>query len=65
MSSNVKTAHGYNVWGIYADSQEAAKTLSVVLGYSAKPEIHGTVQYRHYHDGNHIIHIWYGSPYYY
>jgi len=65
VSNNVKEAYKYGVWGIYADSQGAAKALAVVLGYSEKPEVHNSGGYRHYHDGKHNIHIWYGSPYYY
>lgn len=49
-----------NCWGIFADSQAAAKTLAVALGYNGPPKgIQGG--YRHYHDEKHAIHIWYGS----
>ena len=50
-------------WGIYADSQEAAKTLAVALGYSLTPEVHISGYYAHYHDGgtHHKIHIWFGK----
>lgn len=26
------------------------------------PEVHGRGYYGHYHDKNHLIHIWYGGP---
>ena len=65
VSKHVQTAHSYSNWGIYADTQSAAKALAVVLGYSGKPEVHGDGYYGHYHDADHIIHIWYGSPVHY
>ena len=51
-------------WGVYADSQSAAKALAVVLGSNKPPEVHGQGAYGHYHDGKHTIHIWYGSRIY-
>lgn len=49
-----------NCWGIFADTQVAAKTLAVVLGYNSAPKgVSGG--YRHYHDDKHNIHIWYGK----
>lgn len=57
-------------WGIYADSQSAAKSLAVVFGFSAKPEVHASGMYGHYHGGyvntktgeyEHVFHIWYGG----
>ena len=63
VSSDVKKAQSDKKnWGIYADSQVAAKALATVFGYTSKPEVHGHNQYAHYHDANHIIHIWYGGP---
>ena len=62
LSNNAKTAQtsNPNCWGIFADSQAAAKTLAVALGYNGPPKgIQGG--YRHYHDEKHAIHIWYGS----
>lgn len=62
LSNNAKTAQtsNSNCWGIFADSQAAAKTLAVALGYNGAPKgIQGG--YRHYHDEKHAIHIWYGS----
>ena len=52
-------------WGVYADSQEEAKTLAVVLKSDVAPEIHGSGYYGHYHDKTHQIHIWYGQPLFY
>lgn len=52
---------GKGEWGIYADTQYAAKALAVVLGYSGKPEVHGSGMYGHYHDSTHTFHIWYGG----
>lgn len=52
-------------WGVYADSQEAAKALAVVFGYEKAPEVHDNWYYGHYHvvkGKNHILHIWYGQP---
>ncbi len=51
-------------WGVFADSQGAAKALSVVLGSNEPPQVHGKGAYAHYHDGKHRIHIWYGSKTY-
>ena len=51
-------------WGVFADSQGAAKALSVVLGSNEPPQVHGKGAYAHYHDGKHRIHIWYGSKIY-
>ena len=52
---------GSGNWGIYADTQGAAKALAVVFGYNAKPEVHGSGMYGHYHDSTHTFHIWYGG----
>ena len=49
-------------WGIYTTNQADAKSLAVVLGCTAKPEVHGSGYYGHYHDANHVIHIWFGYP---
>ena len=62
LNKNAKTCidQNRNCWGIYAKSQQAAKTLAVALGYTGTPRyIPGG--YPHYHDGKHIIHIWYGE----
>ena len=52
---------GTGEWGIYADTQHAAKALAVVLGYSGKPEVHSSGMYGHYHDSTRTFHIWYGG----
>jgi len=52
---------GNRQWGIYADTQSAAKALAVVLGSSEKPKVHGSGYYGHYHDFTHTFHIWYGG----
>lgn len=49
-------------WGIYADSQPAAKLLAVMTRSYKAPEVHGRGYYGHYHDRKHLIHIWYGNP---
>lgn len=49
------------VWGIYTSNKRDAKSLAVVTGSNAKPEVHGDGYYGHYHDRYHMIHIWYGS----
>ncbi|MEL7569484.1 MAG: RHS repeat-associated core domain-containing protein [Eubacteriaceae bacterium] len=48
-------------WGIYATTQKAAKALAMVFGCNTLPEVHGSGQYGHYHDGKHKFHIWYGN----
>jgi hypothetical protein len=55
-------------WGVYADSQGAAKALAVVFGFTGKPEVHSSGMYGHYHGGYmksgeyiHVFHIWYGG----
>lgn len=50
-----------NCWGVFADSQVAAKTLAVALG-AEKNCVPMGIQggYPHYHDRKHTIHIWYG-----
>lgn len=67
LGQNAKSARGSNssCWGIYADSQVAAKTLAVALGYNKKPEVHRSGYYAHYHDEKHIIHIWYSGKIWY
>ncbi|WP_040906581.1 hypothetical protein, partial [Youngiibacter fragilis] len=52
---------GKGYWGIYADSQEAAKALAVVMGYAGRPEVHSSGMYGHYHDITHTFHIWFGG----
>ena len=52
---------GSGNWGIYADSQSAAKALAVVFGFSSRPEVHASGMYGHYHDSTHTFHIWYGG----
>ena len=52
---------GTGAWGIYADSQSAAKALAVVFGCDNPPEYHGDGMYGHYHDSKHTFHIWYGG----
>ncbi len=52
---------GSGNWGIYADSQSSAKALAVVFGFSARPEVHASGMYGHYHDSTHTFHIWYGG----
>ena len=51
-----------NLLGIHADKKYAAKALAFVLKANSKPEVHGKENYGHYHDKNHLIHIWYGEP---
>ena len=53
---------GSGEWGIYADSQYAAKALATVFGSTQCPEVHKPGMYAHYHiinhqNGNHICHI--------
>ena len=48
--------------GVYADKKYAAKALAFVLKADSAPEVHGRGYYGHYHDKNHLIHIWYGGP---
>lgn len=50
-----------NLWGIYADKKYAAKALAFVLKSDSAPKVHGRGFYGHYHDKNHLIHIWYGK----
>lgn len=66
LSKNAQTAYRGNerTWGIFADSQVAAKSLAVVLRFNGKPEIHQSGQYRHYHDKDRKLHIWFGKKYY-
>ncbi len=66
LSKNAQTAYNSNrkTWGIFADSQVAAKSLAVVLRFNGKPEIHQSGQYRHYHDKDRALHIWFGKKYY-
>ena len=52
---------GTGDWGIYADSQVAAKALAMVFSSTAKPEVHGSGMYGHYHDSTHTFHIWFGG----
>ena len=61
---------GSGNWGIYADTQRAAKALAVVFGWNNKPEVHSSGMYGHYHGGyvdtktgryEHVFHIWYGG----
>ena len=49
-------------WGMYSRDQAYACALAIMLGCKALPEVHGSGMYGHYHDGNHVIHIWFGSP---
>ena len=49
-------------WGVYSSNQAYAKALAVMLGCNEPPEAHGIGYYGHYHDKDHKIHIWYGSP---
>lgn len=49
------------LWGIYADTQPAAKALAVATGSYKAPEVHKHGHYGHYHDRKHLIHIWYGN----
>lgn len=51
--------------GIFADSKVAAKTLALATGSHKDPEVHKSGYYGHYHDKNHVVHIWYGEPIYY
>ena len=57
-------------WGIYADTQVAAKALAVVFGWNDNTEVHSPGMYGHYHGGyvdtktgryEHAFHIWYGG----
>ncbi len=52
---------GSGQWGIYTNSQTAAKALAIVLGYNSAPEVEGTNMYGHYHDSTHSFHIWFGG----
>lgn len=52
---------GSENWGIYADSQSAAKALATVFGCTERPEAHASGMYGHYHDSTHTFHIWYGG----
>ncbi len=52
---------GSGNWGIYADSQSAAKALATVFGCTERPEVHASGLYGHYHDSTHTFHIWYGG----
>ena len=52
---------GSGHWGIYSDSQVAAKALAVTFGYTSPPEVHGSGMYGHYHDSTHTFHIWFGG----
>ena len=52
---------GAGNWGIYANSQGAAKALAVLFQGHTPPEVHGSGMYGHYHDGTHTFHIWYGG----
>jgi len=52
---------GSGNWGIYADSQQAAKALAVVLGWSNPYEVHSFGMHGHYNDGTHTFRIWYGG----
>lgn len=61
----INAKNSSSCWGIYADSQEAAKTLAFALGGYSPPEVHNSGYYAHYHDGQHKIHIWYGSKIWY
>ena len=56
---------GSGNWGIYADSQSAAKALAVVFVWNAPPEVHSAGMYGHYHDITHTFHIWYGGVIWY
>lgn len=49
-------------WGMYTTNQAYACALATMLGCTTQPEVHGSGYYGHYHDKNHIIHIWYGYP---
>ena len=67
LSNTANTVYNKNkkVWGVYADSQSAAKALSVVLGSQEVPKVAGIGNYGHYHDGKHLIHIWFGKKIYF
>lgn len=58
-------SRGARNYGIYANSQSAAKALAYVLSYSKGPEVHGSGYYGHYHYKTHTFHIWYGKRIYY
>jgi hypothetical protein len=47
---------------MYTTNQAYACALATMLGCTSKPEVQGPGYYGHYHDKNHIIHIWYGYP---
>ena len=49
-------------WGMYTSNQSYACALATMLGCASWPEVHGSGYYGHYHDKNHIIHVWFGSP---
>ena len=49
------------VWGIYTQNQAHAKALANAFDCNKKPEVHGDGDYGHYHDGEHLFHIWYGG----
>lgn len=48
-------------WGIYCYDQALARALANTLGCLNAPEVHSSGMYEHYHDANHVIHIWYGG----
>ena len=52
---------GSGNWGMYANSQDAAKALAVIFSSHDSPEVHSSGMYGHYHDGTHTFHIWYGG----
>lgn len=57
-----QTGTNSNYWGIYADTKYAAKAIAFALKSDNPPEVHGKGYYGYYHDKNHLIHVWYGSP---
>lgn len=62
LSNNAKTAQNSNsnCWVVFADSQVAAKSLAVTIGYTSAPQGISS-GYGHYHDGKHRIRILYGK----
>ena len=45
-----------------AEKVEQQKNQIFVLKADSSPKVHGRGYYGHYHDKNHLIHIWYGEP---
>lgn len=56
---------GKNKLGVYTPLQTNARALAVLLCRNLVPTYdiaHSSGFYNHYHDENHLIHVWFGSP---